>query len=92
MDASHFGPVLGAYYLVQIFLAPVIGKLISRIGLGIAFKCSLVGFVISGTCYGLITYIDDQKLFLFTAYSIRLAIGFCINGVWSSILSLLLAK
>ena len=90
--ASQFGPIFGIIHLALFITSPLMGKVISRLGLGNVFKSGLLLISFSSLCFGLLTFLDDPTLFLVLAYSLRMIEGVGGSALWTSMLALLLAR
>ena len=89
---SQFGPIFGIIHLALFLISPVMGKVVSRLGLGRVFKTGLLLISFSSVCFGLLTFITDSTLFLVLAYTLRIVEGVGGSALWTSMLALLLAR
>ena len=89
---SQFGPIFGIIHLALFLISPVMGKVVSRLGLGRVFKTGLLLISFSSVCFGLLTFIKDSTVFLVLAYTLRIVEGVGGSALWTSMLALLLAR
>ena len=90
--ASQFGPIFGIIHLALFIISPLMGKVVTRLGLGRVFKSGLFLISFSSVCFGLLTFVADSKLFLSLAYALRIVEGIGGSALWTSMLALLLAR
>ena len=90
---SQFGPIFGIIHLALFLISPLMGKVVTRWGLGTVFKTGLLLISFSSVCFGLLTFLADSTLFLCLAYALRIVEGI-IGGsaLWTSMLALLLSR
>ena len=90
--ASQFGPIFGIIHLALFIISPLMGKVVTRLGLGKVFKSGLFLISFSSVCFGLLTFVADSTLFLSLAYALRIVEGIGGSALWTSMLALLLAR
>ena len=90
--ASQFGPIFGIIHLALFIISPLMGKVVTRLGLGRVFKSGLFLISFSSVCFGLLTFVGDSTLFLSLAYALRIVEGIGGSALWTSMLALLLAR
>ena len=91
-SASQFGPIFGIIHLALFIISPVMGKVISRVGLGNVFKGGLILITVASLSFGLLTFLESPTLFLVLAYTLRIVEGVGGSALWTSMLALLLAR
>ena len=89
---SQFGPIFGIIHLALFLISPLMGKVVTRWGLGTVFKTGLFLISFSSVCFGLLTFLADSTLFLCLAYALRIVEGIGGSALWTSMLALLLAR
>ena len=89
---SQFGPIFGIIHLALFFTSPLVGRLVNNFGLRNIFISGLLIISTSSILFGLLMYITNTALFLTLAYILRLLEGVGGAILWTSMLSLLLAR
>ena len=89
---SQFGPIFGIIHLALFLISPLMGKVVTRWGLGTVFKTGLLLISFSSVCFGLLTFVADSTLFLCLAYALRIVEGIGGSALWTSMLALLLSR
>ena len=90
--ATQFGGVFGIIHLAIFITSPIMGTMVSRLGLGKIFKC---GLFLSSSCslmFGFLTYVNNTTVFLVLAYILRFLEGAGGAAIWTAMLALLLAR
>ena len=90
--ATQFGGVFGIIHLAIFIISPIMGTMVSRLGLGNIFKW---GLFLSSSCslmFGFLTFVNNTTIFLVLAYVLRFLGGAGGAAIWTSMLALLLAR
>ena len=90
--ATQFGGVFGIIHLAIFITSPLMGTMVSKLGLTNIFKS---GLFLSSSCslmFGFLTYVTNTSLFLVMAYTLRFLGGAGGAMIWTSLLALLLAR
>ena len=89
---SQFGPIFGIIHLALFFTSPLVGRLVDKFGLRNIFITGLVIISTSSILFGFLKFITNTAVFLSLAYILRLLEGVGGAVLWTSMLSLLLAR
>ena len=88
--ASQFGPIFGIVHLAMFLVSPMMGRAVTKLGLGMVFRLGLVMTAVAGLLFGFLTFINDTALFLSAAYFLRILEGLGGAALWTAMVSLLL--
>ena len=88
--ATQFGGVFGIIHLAIVLASPVMGKLVTRLGVANIFKFGALLTSASTFGFGFLAYVNNKVIFLTLAYALRFLEGLGGAALWTSMLALLL--